>query len=70
MRFCAGKRLYIGLYDKERGRGRYCDVARIRDDLGLGTVPRIRGVAGNRFYCLVSHDDTDSYTPPEVVWFE
>lgn len=70
VRFCAGKTIFLAIYDKIRNKGRYCDITRIRDDLGLGFIPRIKGVQGDRFYCLTAHEDEERYFPPSVIWFE
>lgn len=70
VRFCAGKNIYLGIYDKEHNKGRYCDIKRIDDDLDLGCIPRVKGVHNDHFFCLAAHEEEDQYFPPSVVWFE
>ena len=62
---CAGEKRYFGVYDKSRGGGVYCEASRIGDDLGLGGVPWMSGVDGDRFFGRATDPETMA---SEVVW--
>ena len=70
VRFCAGGKTYAGVYDKVRKQGCYCAEESIADDLGIGCVPRVKGVWDDRFYCTVTPEFSDCCMAPAVVWFE
>lgn len=65
VRFGAGEKRYFGVYDKSRGGGVYCEASRIGDDLGLGGVPWMSGVDGDRFFGRTTDPETMA---SEVVW--
>lgn len=65
VRFGAGEKRYFGIYDKSRGRGVYCEASRIGDDLGLGGIPWMSGVDGDRFFGRTTDPETMA---SEVVW--
>lgn len=65
VRFGAGEKRYFGIYDKSRGRGVYCEASRIGDDLGLGGIPWMSGVDGDRFFDRTTDPETMA---SEVVW--
>lgn len=69
VRFAAGKKIYLGIYDKQRKEGRYCETTRIRDDLGVGWIPRIMGVHNDQFYCAIFPGISKGWTKPGIIWF-
>ena len=70
VRFYAGEKAYVGVYDKARKQGRYCAAESIADDLDVGCTPRMKGVWGDRFYRTVIPEFSDCCMAPAVIWFE
>lgn len=67
VRFGVGGNIYIGVYDKRKQYGCYCSVSNIEDDLGIGVIPRIKGVQNDRFYFTVTPEQSNYVTVPMLV---